>query len=143
MQYKVQKKRKKMFKKTSNYADMLGLTKEEYEVLLKRLAGHYKRHEIISKKVIDNSFFILEDILKNKMKLIKEKQEAMTKNIVIRKYYDEIVLLRTVEGFGATKIIKTLIDKYEDKDSKVRTLKRSTVDNFLRENNLKKGEKNG
>jgi hypothetical protein len=50
--------------KTTKYQNFLGLEDDYYEEYLKRISSYFKSKKVVTKKVVEDSFFILEDIKK-------------------------------------------------------------------------------
>jgi hypothetical protein len=119
--------------KTTKYQNFLDLEKDYYEEYLKRISNFFKSKEVITKKVVEDSFFIYQDVKNKQEKMKKEKVKYKTKNIKILKYQDKIIeLFRS--GLGVQKIENYL------KLNHNLTISRMTIDRFLKDNKINRDE---
>ena len=112
------------------YARKFNLTTEETKKMTKRIRNFIlnesKKTNKITDVIILKSFFILEEMQKeHNKKLIKREELAKNKNIVIAKYYDEIVEKANL-NWGSRRIAKYLKEAHKQKIS------HTTIYNFLK-----------
>ena len=92
------------FKKKN--AVMFGLSEEEYSDFLNRYF-FYLKGKNLTRKTIDNGFFIVDRIIENRVRKQKENLNYATKNPLILKYREEIVELYA-GGMGEKAIEKAM-----------------------------------
>ncbi len=126
-------------KKQVTYQRLLNLNEEELNEFAKRLSGYYKQQEAISKLVVINSFFILDLMIKEKIKREKENMRWKTKNIILLKYAKEVKHLYEVKHLGSSKILLHLKVNHAIKKG----ISKSTIDRFIKNHNLKRDTRNG
>lgn len=115
--------------KLKTYADLLGLTVEEIEQFMKRYKNYILSKEELTKNVLINGLFILEEIHTDKWIEEANKIKYRTKNLLILKYMDEIVELYK-NGMGTLKIANHIQLNHRAKISK------SALDRFIQLNNI-------
>ena len=119
-----------MFKNyTKKYAQMMGLTEEEYADFLKRYM-YYLLGRKITKQTIDNGFFIVEEIIEKREKLKKNNLKYATKHPLILRYRDEIIELYQEEKYGEKAISNIM------KANHKATISAHQIRYFLKKNNL-------
>lgn len=118
--------------KLKNYAEMLNLTVEELENFMKRYKNYLLSKNEISKNVLINGLFILEEIKTDKWIEEANKVKYRSKNIVIIKYMEEIIELYK-NGMGTTKIATHLQLNHRARISK------SALDRFIAINGITRG----
>ena len=124
-----------MFKNSRKYANLLNLTEEEFEDFIKRY-NSYLLHKNITKKVVSNGFFILQDILEKREEKKKEKFIFhSSKNPKIRKYQTEIIDLYREEKLGETRVSKALFENHRVKITPYQ------IRYFLQKNGILRGQK--
>ena len=117
--------------KLNNYAKLLGLTVEELNHFMKRYKNYLLSKDDITKNVLINGLFILEEIITDKWLEEANKIKYQTKNLVILKYMDEITELYE-QGMGTVKISNHIFLNH-----KIR-LSKSALDRFISSNNIKR-----
>ncbi len=117
--------------KLKNYADLLNLSVDELNTFMKRYKNYILSKNELTKNVLINGLFILEEIHTDKWIEEANKVQYRSKNLVIIKYMDEIIELYK-KGMGTTKIINHLQLNHRAKISK------SALDRFIYTNNIKR-----
>lgn len=117
--------------KLISYGKLLGLTVEELNHFMKRYKSYLLSKDDITKNVLINGLFILEEIITNKWLEEANKIKYRTKNLVILKYMNEITKLYE-QGMGTVKISNHIYLNH-----KVR-LSKSALDRFISSNNIKR-----
>ncbi len=112
-----------------NYAQLLGLNIEELDIFMRRYKGYLSKHPEITKNVLINGLFILDEIVANKWADEANKIKYKTKNLLIIKYQEEIIELYR-KGAGSISIVNHL-----KLNHKV-TLSKSSIDRFIKANNI-------
>lgn len=115
--------------KNKKYQKNLKLDEDFYEEYLKRVSSYFNSKKVVTKRVVEDSYFILEEIQKKQNKREAEKKKYQTKNLIILKYQDEIIKLFK-DGYGVRKIEEFL--KLNHKVS----VSKSTLNNFLKDNEI-------
>ena len=130
---KYKNKRCQMFteQKLNSYAKLLDLTVEELNQFMKRYKNYLLSKEEITKNVLINGLFILEEITTEKWLEEANKIKYRTKNLIILKYMDEITKLYE-QGMGTVKISNHIFLNHKVKLSK------SSLDRFISSNNIKR-----
>jgi hypothetical protein len=118
--------------KIKTYANLLGLTSNELDQYVKRLASYFQTHKQLSKNVIINSLFILQQMHDEKNRTEAEKIKYKTKNLTIIKYSEEIVRLYKEENLGTAKIVNHLKLNHRV------TISKSALDRFITANDIKR-----
>jgi len=113
--------------KLKNYADLLDLNVEELDTFMKRYKSYILSKNELTKNVLINGLFILEEITTDKWIQEANKVQYRSKNLVIIKYMDEIVELYK-KGMGTTKIANHLQLNHRVRISK------SALDRFISTN---------
>jgi len=117
--------------KLVTYANLLGLTVKELNSFMKRYKNYLLSKEEISKNVLINGLFILEEITTDKWAEEANKKTYKSKNLIIHKYMDEIIELYE-QGMGTIKISNHVYLNHKVKISK------SSLDRFIASNNIKR-----
>jgi len=117
--------------KLNSYGKLLGLTVEELNYFMKRYKSYLLSKEEITKNVLINGLFILEEIITDKWLEEANKIKYQTKNLIILKYMEEITELYE-QGMGTVKISNHIFLNH-----KVR-LSKSSLDRFISSNNIKR-----
>ena len=117
--------------KLITYSNLLGLTVEELNQFMKRYKNYLLSKEDITKNVLINGLFILEEITTDKWAEEANKIKYRTKNLIILKYINEITELYE-KGMGTIKISNHIYLNHKVKLSK------STLDRFISSNNIKR-----
>lgn len=117
-----------MFKKTK-YQKLLKLEDDLYQEYLKRISSYFKSKNLITKRVVEDSYFIILDVQNKQNKREAEKKRYKTKNLIILKYQEEIIKLFK-DGYGVRKI-----EEFLKLNHKV-TVSKSTINNFLKDNGI-------
>ncbi|WP_321778122.1 hypothetical protein [Sulfurimonas sp.] len=117
--------------KLITYANLLGLTVEELNSFMKRYKNYLLSKEEITKNVLINGLFILEEITTDKWAEEANKKTYKSKNLIIHKYMDEIIELYK-QGMGTIKLSSYLYITHRVKIS------RSSLDIFISSNNIKR-----
>jgi len=117
--------------KLNSYAKLLDLTVEELNQFMKRYKNYLLSKEEITKNVLINGLFILEEITTEKWLEEANKIKYRTKNLIILKYMDEITKLYE-QGMGTVKISNHIFLNHKVKLSK------SSLDRFISSNNIKR-----
>lgn len=115
--------------KLITYSKLLGLTVEELNSFMKRYKSYLLSKEEITKNVLINGLFILEEITTDKWAEEANKIEYKTKNLIIHKYMSEIIELYK-QGIGTIKISNHIYLNHKVKISK------SSLDRFISSNNI-------
>ena len=120
--------------KKKRYAILLGLGSDDLLIseFIKRYTSYLKSKNEISKNMVLNGFFILDEII-----IEIEKKKALelkygSKNVYIIKYRDEIIKLYK-NGFGYVRISNQLYTNHKVKVSK------STIERFIKSNKIVRG----
>jgi hypothetical protein len=111
------------------YAKQLNLTNDEFDNFAYRLSKHIAKREVVTKNVIKSGFFILDEILKEKTATKKVFEYGELRNLVVKKYAEEIMELRK-QGQGAKMISNIIYSNHRAKVSK------STIQKFLKYNGV-------
>jgi len=111
------------------YAKLIGLTVEELDIFMKRYKGYLLKQKELTKNILINGLFILEDIHADKWIEEANKVKYKTKNLLVIKYEEEIVNLYK-NGMGSIRIAK-----YLKLNHKV-TLSKSAIDRFIAANKI-------
>jgi hypothetical protein len=119
--------------KSKKYQNLLGLNDLEFDEYLKRTSAYYKSKNSMSKAVVNSHYFILEEILIASSGRRSKERKFRTKNEYILKYLDEIVELKEVQKFGATKISNAMKLNHNVKISK------SSIERFFKNNESSDG----
>jgi hypothetical protein len=114
------------------YANLLGLSPSELDKYAKRLTSYFQTHKQLSKNVIINSFFILQQMHDEKNRTQAETIKYRTKNLTIIKYSEEIVELYK-NGAGTAKIVNHLKLNHRI------TISKSALDRFIVANQIQRG----
>ena len=117
--------------KLKSYSKLLGLSIDELENFMKRYKSYLMSKDKITKNILINGLFILEEIHGNKWADEANKIKYKTKNLIIIKYLDEILELYN-GGMGTTKISNHL-----KLNHKV-VLSKSALDRFISLNRIKR-----
>jgi len=117
--------------KLNSYGKLLGLTVEELNHFMKRYKNYLLSKEDITKNILINGLFILEEIITDKWLEEANKIKYQTKNLIILKYMNEITELY-VQGMGTVKISNHIFLNH-----KVR-LSKSALDRFISSNDIKR-----
>jgi len=117
--------------KLNSYGKLLGLTVEELNHFMKRYKNYLLSKEDITKNILINGLFILEEIITDKWLEEANKIKYQTKNLIILKYMDEITGLYN-QGMGTVKISNHIFLNH-----KVR-LSKSALDRFISSNDIKR-----
>ena len=117
--------------KLVTYANLLGLTVEELNQFMKRYKNYILSKEEITKNVLINGLFILEEITTDKWAEEANKKTYKSKNLIIHKYMDEITELYEL-GMGSIKISNHIFLNHRIRLSK------SSIDRFISSNNIKR-----
>jgi hypothetical protein len=117
--------------KLKSYAKLLGLNVEELENFMKRYKSYLMSKDKITKNILINGLFILEEIHSDKWANEANKVKYKTKNLIIIKYLNEILELYK-SGMGTTKISNHL--KLNHKAN----LSKSALDRFISINKIKR-----
>lgn len=119
--------------KKVKYSKMLDISVNDFDEFVKRYMYFLLAQDKITKKSIVNGFFILDEIVEKNIiaKIQEEKQKYKSKNIIIRKYINEIVELYK-DGLGDIKIAKTININHKTK------LTQHMIRNFIRANKIKR-----
>ena len=117
--------------KLNNYGKLLGLTVEELNHFMKRYKSYLLSKDDITKNVLINGLFILEEIITDKWIEEANKIKYQTKNLIILKYIDEITKLYE-QGMGTVRISNHIFLNHKVKISK------SALDRFISSNNIKR-----
>jgi len=117
--------------KLVTYANLLGLTVEELNSFMKRYKNYLLSKEEITKNVLINGLFILEEITTDKWAEEANKKIYKSKNLIIHKYMDEVIKLYK-SGIGTIKISNHIYLNHKVKISK------SSLDRFISSNNIKR-----
>jgi hypothetical protein len=117
--------------KIKTYANLLGLTSNELDQYTKRLASYFQTQKVISKNVIINSLFILQQMHDEKNLNQAETIKYRTKNLTVIKYSEEIVALYK-NGAGTAKILNHLKLNHRV------TISKSALDRFILANDIKR-----
>ena len=112
------------------YSKIINLDYERAENALKRQAKYLK----VNPHYLLKSFVALEDEIKEQEREKATAKKAQSKNIYIQKYKDEIVKMYCKDGFGYLKISRALKILHNV------TISKSTIENFIKKNELTKGE---
>jgi len=96
---------------------LLDLDLNGYEEYIKRLMYFLLAQDRITKKTLENSFFILSEIKEKQIQAENEKIKYKTKCPKILKYRDEIVMLYK-EGLGDIRISNAMWENHRVKISK-------------------------
>jgi len=115
--------------KLMTYANLLGLTVEELNSFIKRYKNYLLSKNEITKNVLVNGLFILEEIITDKWAEEANKIKYRTKNLIIKKYMEEIIELYK-QGIGTIKISNHILLNHKVKISK------SSLDRFISSNNI-------
>jgi hypothetical protein len=118
--------------KIKTYANLLGLTSNELDQYVKRLASYFQTHKQLSKNIIINSLFILQQMHDEKNRTEAEKIKYKTKNLTVIKYSEKIVELYK-GGMGTAKIVNHLKLNHRV------TISKSALDRFITVNKIKRG----
>lgn len=117
--------------KLKSYSELLGLNVDELENFMKRYKSYLLSKDKITKNILINGLFILEEIHSDKWADEANKIKYRTKNLIIIKYLDEILELYS-GGMGTTKI-----SNYLKLNHKV-VLSKSALDRFISTNRIKR-----
>ncbi|RLA77899.1 MAG: hypothetical protein DRG78_16380 [Epsilonproteobacteria bacterium] len=117
--------------KLITYSNLLGLTVEELNSFMKRYKNYLLSKEEITKNVLINGLFILEEITTDKWAEEANKKIYKSKNLIIHKYMDEIIELYE-QGMGSIKISNHIYLMHRIRLSK------SSIDRFISSNNIKR-----
>ena len=117
--------------KLSSYGKLLGLTIEELNYFIKRYKSYLLSKEEITKNVLINGLFILEEITTEKWVEESAKKIYKSKNLIIHKYMEEIIKLYE-QGMGTIKISNHIYLNHKVRISK------SSLDRFISSNNIKR-----
>ncbi len=117
--------------KLEGYAKLLGLTVEELNHFMKRYKNYLLSKEEITKNVLINGLFILEEIIYEKWVEEANQIKYQTKNLIVLKYMDEITELYN-QGMGTVKISNHIYLNH-----KIR-LSKSALDRFISSNDIKR-----
>ncbi len=117
--------------KLKSYSNLLGLSVNELDSFMKRYKNYLMSKDKITKNILINGLFILEEIHGNKWADEANKIKYKTKNLIIIKYLDEILELYS-GGMGTTKISNHL-----KLNHKV-VLSKSALDRFISLNRIKR-----
>jgi len=117
--------------KLSSYGNLLGLTVEELNHFMKRYKSYLLSKDEITKNVLINGLFILEEIITDKWIEEANKIKYQTKNLIILKYIDEITELYE-QGMGTVRISNHIFLNHKVRISK------SALDRFISSNNIKR-----
>ena len=123
-------------KKRATYQKLLGLDESGLIEFAKRYSHYLQKQEVLSSRVILNGLFILESIIKAKS---VDKTYWKSKNIILLKYANEIKYLYEVKHLGSSKILLHLKVNHAVKKG----ISKSTIDRFIKANNLNRNNKNG
>ena len=126
-------------KKKATYQKLLGLDESGLNEFAKRYSHYLQKQEVMSSRVIINGMFILESIIKAKAEVSAEKTYWKTKNIILLKYAKEIKYLYEEKGLGSSKILLHLKINHAVKKG----ISKSTLDRFIKNNNLKRVQNSG
>jgi len=118
--------------KLKTYSELLNLTVAELDNFAKRYKNYLQSKDKITKNIIINGLFILEEIQTQKWLNEAEQIKYRTKNITILKYMDTIVELYKNKNMGTAKIVEYLQLNHRVKISK------SSLDRFISNNNIKR-----
>lgn len=123
----------KMFAETKlkSYSKLLGLSVDELDNFMKRYKSYLLSKNTITKNVLINGLFILEEMHSYKWADEANKVKYKTKNLIIIKYLDEILELYK-SGMGTTKISNHL-----KLNHKV-ILSKSALDRFISINKIRR-----
>jgi hypothetical protein len=126
-----------MFQKSlKKNAKMIGLSEDEFDEFLSRYQFFLLKNldkkvvKAISKRKLNNGFFILENILQKREKKKKDNLKYATKNPLILKYRDEIVSLYTGEKYGEKTISNMMRVNHKA------SISSNKIRYFLKKNNL-------
>lgn len=117
--------------KLITYSNLLGLTVAELNFFMKRYKNYLLSKEEITKNVLINGLFILEEITTDKWAEEANKKIYKSKNLIIHKYMDEVIKLYK-SGIGTIKISNHIYLNHKVKISK------SSLDRFISSNNIKR-----
>jgi len=117
--------------KINSYAKLLGLTSDELDEFMRRYKTYLISKDKITKNILINGLFILDDIHAMKWADEANKTKYKTKNVIIIKYLDEIIDLYQ-GGMGSSRITKSLKLNHRVVVSK------SAIDRFIVSNKLKR-----
>ena len=117
--------------KLKSYSKLLGLSIDELEDFMKRYKSYLLSKDKITKNILINGLFILEEIHGDKWADEANKIKYKTKNLIIIKYLDEILKLYK-NGMGTKKISNHL-----KLNHKV-LLSKSALDRFISINRIKR-----
>ena len=112
-----------------NYAQLLGLNTQELDIFMRRYKGYLSKHPVISKNILINGLFILDEVVSSKANDEANKIKYKTKNLLIIKYQKEIIELYK-NGSGSISIVKHLKLNHRV------VLSKSSVDRFIKANNI-------
>ena len=114
-------------RKLNNYGKLLGLTVEELNHFMKRYKIYLLSKGDITKNVLINGLFILEEIINDKWIEEANKIKYQTKNLIILKYIDEITKLYE-QGMRTVRISNHIFLNHNVRISK------SALDRFISSN---------
>ncbi len=117
--------------KLITYSKLLGLTVEELNSFMKRYKNYLLSKEEITKNVLINGLFILEEITTDKWVEEANKKTYKSKNLIIHKYMDEIIELYE-QGIGTIKVSNHIYLNHKVKISK------SSLDRFISSNGIER-----
>jgi len=117
--------------KLKSYSKLLGLSIDELEDFMKRYKNYLMSKDKITKNILINGLFILEEIHSDKWADEANKIKYKTKNLIIIKYLNEILELYKSD-MGTTKISNHL--KLNHKVN----LSKSALDRFIAINKIKR-----
>lgn len=117
--------------KLKSYAELLGLETAELENFMKRYKSYILSKNEITKNILINGLFILEEIHSDKWAIEANRIKYKTKNLLIIKYMEKILELYH-SGVGTMKISKHLkLNHRVD-------LSKSALDRFISTNKIKR-----
>lgn len=125
-----------MFKSKNSNAEIFELSEKEYDRLLKRMSGFFKSHShAIPKSLVDQALTFLPDMMSRHIKDEYINLTKLSKNPIILEHMEEIIDLRKINGYGSTKIVNTIKEKYSEDNKLWAKFTRSAMDGFLKKYN--------
>jgi len=116
-----------------NFAKFLNMSEEKAEITLKKQAKYLK----VNSTFLLKSYKVIYEMTKEAEEEKAKLKKYNSRNVLILKYKEEISDLYCNKGFGYLKISRAMKINHNVKISK------SSIENFVKQNNLVKGGDNG
>ena len=120
--------------KITTIQKLFGIDRQTAEDILNNQAKYLK---IAPAKLLNSYFTVVKREIGNYQLIQAKKKKLHTSNPLLKKYVEEIRELYEVEGWGYLKISRAIKVNHNADISK------SAIENFVKQNDLKKGVKNG